>query len=347
MALPAASGQAEPFLTSERLPVSNPLTAVTAIGESLIDVIVGSAEAPSTEHPGGSPMNIALGLARLNRPVALVTHIGNDARGASIAEHLRDAGVTLAFGSIRNEPSSTATAYLGADGSAQYVFDLRWSLPCGLSVEDPILAGSDIVHVGSIGAFLEPGGSAVVSLLRQLVDSERPHLICFDPNMRPSIVTDHGAALARFERIAALAAVVKLSDEDAEWLYPELGLEAAIEHILRFGVGLVTVTLGSAGALLATRSLRMTVPGVAVEVADTIGAGDSFMSALIDFIAELRDEGVSAEALRNGHAFDAALLTDIGEYAVRCAAITVSRPGANPPTRREIGYPHRGSHVSQ
>ena len=326
--------------------MSLPLTAVTAIGESLVDVIVGSDGAPCAEHPGGPPMNIALGLARLNRPVALVTRIGDDARGASIAEHVSEAGVTLAVGSVRDEPTSTATAFLGADGSAEYVFDLRWSLPIGLSVVDPILAGSGIVHVGSIGAFLEPGGSTVVSLLRQLVESEHPPLICFDPNMRPSIVTDHEAALARFEEVAALAAVVKLSDEDAEWLYPELGLEAAVERILRFGVGLATVTLGSAGALLATRSLRITVTGVAVEVADTIGAGDSFMSALIDSIAGLRDEGVSAEALRTGRAFDAALLTDIGDYAVRCAAITVSRPGANPPTRAEIGLPDRTSRVS-
>ncbi|SMQ68365.1 carbohydrate kinase [Agreia sp. VKM Ac-1783] len=317
--------------------MSHPLTAVTAIGESLVDVIVGSDGVPSTEHPGGSPMNIALGLARLDRPVALVTHIGNDARGMSIATHLRDAGVTLAVGSIRDEPSSTATAYLAADGSARYVFDLRWSLPLGLCVDDPVLAGSELLHVGSIGAFLEPGGSTVVSLLKQLADSDRPPLICFDPNMRPSIVTDHDAALARFEQIAALAAVVKLSDEDAEWLYPELGLEAAIEHILRLGVGLVTLTLGSAGALLATRSLRVTVPGVAVVVADTIGAGDSFMSALIDFVARLLDEGVPSDALRNGLAFDAQLLTSIGEYAVRCAAITVSRPGANPPNRAEVG----------
>ncbi|SMG41395.1 carbohydrate kinase family protein [Agreia pratensis] len=326
--------------------MSNPLTAVTAIGESLVDVIVGSDGAPNTEHPGGSPMNIALGLARLNRPVALVTHIGNDARGTSIAEHLHDAGVTLAFGSVRDEPSSTATAYLKPDGSAEYVFDLHWSLPCGLNIDDPILAGSQLVHVGSIGAFLEPGGSTVVSLLTQLVDSEHRPLVFFDPNMRPSIVTDHGAALARFERIAALAAVVKLSDEDAEWLYPELDLEAAIERILGFGVGLVTVTLGSAGALLATRSLRVTAPGVAVAVADTIGAGDSFMSALIDYIAELLDEGVDSDALRNGQAFDAALLKSIGEYAVRCAAITVSRPGANPPTREEIGNLRMDSSVS-
>ena len=326
--------------------MSHSLTAVTAIGESLVDVIVGSGEAPSVEHPGGSPMNIALGLARLNRPVSLVTHIGDDARGAAIAEHLSEAGVSLAAGSIRDEPSSTATAYLKADGSADYVFDLRWSLPLGLSIDDAVLDGSEIVHVGSIGAFLEPGGSTVVSLLRQMVDSERPPLICFDPNMRPSIVTDHEAALARFEQIASLAGVVKLSDEDAEWLYPELGLEAVVEHILRLGVGLVTLTLGSAGAMLATRSLRLTVAGIVVEVADTIGAGDSFMSALIDFIAELRDEGVSTADLRSGHAFDAALLTDIGDYAVRCAAITVSRPGANPPTRAEIGYPQKGPRAS-
>ena len=310
--------------------------AVTAIGESLVDIVVPADGGERVEHPGGSPMNVALGLARLNRTVDLVTHVGSDARGSAIIRHLEKAGVTLAAGSIRDEPSSTATAHVRADGSADYVFDLRWSLPTGLASSDRSLAGSDIVHVGSIGAFLEPGGSTVVSLLEQLVASDDPPLISFDPNVRPSIVPDHGAALRRFERIAAVATVVKLSDEDAEWLYPGLDLESVADHILQLGAGLVATTLGGDGALMSTRTVRLAVPGLPVDVADTIGAGDSFMSALIDCIARSLEEGASAESLRDGHAFDEDLLASTGEFAALCAAVTVSRPGADPPRRSEL-----------
>ncbi|MFB2554100.1 PfkB family carbohydrate kinase [Herbiconiux liangxiaofengii] len=333
-------------------PVTVPVSIV-AIGESLVDVVepaMPSADgAPASEHPGGSPMNIALGLARLGRPVTLVTEIGTDARGDAIAEHLRSAGVELAPGSVRDEPTSSATARLRADGSADYVFDLRWSLPAGLSVADPALASAGIVHVGSIGAFLEPGASELASLLAALAGSEHPPLITLDPNVRPSIVPDHAAVLARFEQLAALATVVKLSDEDAEWLYPAgdgaAGADAApgagaldrvADRILALGPALVAVTRGGAGALLATAADRRDVSGITVEVADTIGAGDSFMSALIDQLAGLVDQGVPVDSLRDGHAFDSTRLGLIGDFAVRCATITVSRPGANPPTRDEI-----------
>ncbi|MDO9395330.1 MAG: PfkB family carbohydrate kinase, partial [Herbiconiux sp.] len=173
-----------------------PLTSVVAIGESLLDVVVRPGLDP-LEHPGGSPMNIAIGLARLGRPVTLVTEVGTDARGAAIVEHLRADGVQLAAGSVRHEATSTATAHLGADGSAEYVFDLRWSLPSGLTAADPALTAAGIVHAGSIGAFLEPGGRAVASLLAELAGAEHPPLVPLDPNIRASIVPDHGAALGR------------------------------------------------------------------------------------------------------------------------------------------------------
>ncbi|MCS5715966.1 carbohydrate kinase [Herbiconiux sp. CPCC 205716] len=310
-------------------------TTIVAIGEALVDVVQRPGAEP-VEHPGGSPMNIALGLARLGRPVTLVTEIGTDDRGAAIAEHVRSAGVALAPGSIRDEPTSSATAHLGVDGSASYTFDLRWSLPAGLAADDPALTAAGIVHAGSIAAFLEPGGSEVAALLTALAAGETPPLITFDPNIRPSIVPDHATVLARFEQLAALTTLLKLSDEDAEWLYPGAGPDEAADRILELGPAVVAVTRGGDGALLATAEHRRPVPGVAVEVADTIGAGDSFMSALIDRLAGLVDEGVPLESLRDGHAFDPIRLGLIGDFAVRCAAITVSRPGANPPTRADI-----------
>jgi fructokinase len=317
-------------------------TRVLTLGESLMDVIesVGEHGSPdrTTEHPGGSPMNIAFGLGRLGRRVTLVTDIGSDARGRLLRTHLESAGVVLAPGSIRAGRTSTATARLRADGSADYVFDLHWTLPAGFVSTDSSFDTAQIVHAGSIGAFLEPGGSGVAALLSELAARPDPPLITFDPNIRPSILPDHAAVLRRFERIAASATVVKLSDEDALWLYPAADLDAATARILQLGATLVVVTCGSGGALLATRAERLLVPGMPVEVADTIGAGDSFLSALIDRLASLLDEGATTEAIRDGQALSAERLTTMGEFAVRCAAITVSRNGADPPTRADVAH---------
>lgn len=302
-----------------------PEATVLAIGEALVDVIDGR------EHPGGSPMNIAYGLARLGRPVALLTALGPDARGRAIADHLASAGATLAPASFRDEPTSTATAELQPDGSAHYTFDLHWSLPSEVAVPP-----AHIVHVGSIGAFIEPGGSAVVAAARAAVG--RGALVTFDPNIRPALMGARAEAPERFAALAGLSTVVKLSDEDAAWLYPDAATDAevAITRILALGPALVVLTRGGEGAVLATATERVAVPGQRVDVVDTIGAGDSLMSALVFQIARMLDAGTPTAALRDGSAFDAATLADLGAFAVRCAAITVSRAGATPPRLAEL-----------
>ncbi|WP_440709145.1 carbohydrate kinase family protein [Herbiconiux sp. YIM B11900] len=302
-----------------------------AIGESLVDVV----DAPDhdgspilVEHPGGSPMNIAVGAARLDVPATLLTAVGPDARGQAIVEHVEASGVTVDPLSFRDEPTSSATAHIQTDGSADYSFDLRWSLPDGLPAPT-----SGIVHTGSLGAFVEPGGSAVVELLRAIGPEV---LITFDPNIRPALVGEHPDAYARFAEIAAFAAVLKLSDEDAAWLYPGLGLDEVIDRILDLGPALVAVTRGGEGALLATRRDRVAVAGVRVDVIDTIGAGDSFMSALIAQLAGLLEAGATPHEVRTASVIDADALERIGAFAVRCAAITVSRAGANPPHLSDV-----------
>jgi len=308
---------------------------VLAIGESLIDVVDAPDEDGSpilVEHPGGSPMNIAYGAARLGLPSILLTAIGPDARGAAIAEHLEAAGVEIAPASFREEETSSATAHIQPDGSARYDFDLRWSLP-----PDLVVPAADIVHVGSIAAFLEPGGTSVLALVRELAASDHPPVITFDPNMRPSIVTDHASALVRFEELAAGTTVLKLSDEDAEWLYPDASVDEAIDRILALGPALVAVTRGGDGAVLATAADRVQVPGVSVEVADTIGAGDSFMSALIYQLAQLLDTDAATRAdIADASVLATPVIEAIGAFAVACAGITVSRPGANPPALDEL-----------
>ncbi|MHC5797282.1 carbohydrate kinase family protein [Lacisediminihabitans sp. FW035] len=309
-----------------------PSSTVLVIGESLMDVV--SSPTGIDEHAGGSPMNVSVGLARLGCPVHLLTRIGSDERGSVIAEYLATAGVPLVPGSIVDGRTSTATATLDGSGSASYEFLIDWSL--GFVSDLPpgsVVHSAAIVHTGSIAAFLEPGASQLETLLEAA--AARRAIVTFDPNIRPSIVGAKTESLAVVERLAALATVVKVSDEDAAWLFGELTPDEVIDRLLAMGATLAIVTLGSSGAVLATARDRATVPGHTVAVADTIGAGDSFMSAVVQRISALLASGVEAEAIADGSAIGASVLADIGDFAVSCAAVTVSRPGSNPPTMAE------------
>ena len=292
-------------------------TSVLVIGEALVD-IVRSGDG-SREHPGGSPLNVAYGLARLGIPTTLQTRFGRDQRGELIRAHLAGAGVELWPGSDDAARTSTALARLEEDGAARYEFDIDWDMP-------PVAVPSAYraVHAGSIATFLEPGASAV---RETLAAASGTALVTFDPNIRPALVGERGAALATFEETVRLAQVVKLSDEDARWLYPDSDLDGVLARLLDLGPGLAVCTLGADGARLATRALTVSVPALRVTVADTIGAGDSFMSCLI---AELLTHSAAPGDL------GAAELTAVGTAAVRAAAITVSRPGAQPPTAVEL-----------
>lgn len=300
--------------------------ALIVIGEALVDVVATAHG--FVDYPGGSPMNVAIGLARLEHQVRLVTRIGSDERGAALRRHIEEAGVTLYPGSLRNEASSTATALLDAAGVATYEFTINWSLDF---VDH--LPTTPLLHLGSIAAFLEPGATDARRLLGEAAPGT---LITFDPNIRPSLLGSHSDAVATVERLAALSTLVKLSDEDARWLYPHLTLDEVLSHVLTLGPVLLIATLGGDGAVLATTTERVPCPGTAVTVADTIGAGDSFMSGVIHQLVRLLETGTPAEALRNGRAFTREELVRIGTFAVRCAGITVSRTGANPPTLAEV-----------
>ncbi|PPG52297.1 carbohydrate kinase [Rathayibacter sp. AY2B3] len=295
----------------------SPASRTLVIGEALIDIV--ERDGSATEHVGGSPANVALTLARLGRPATLVTDIADDERGRRIRAHLEASGVEVQHGGA--ERTSTARAVLAADGSARYVFDLSWNPPAA----DP--EGASHVHTGSIAIFLEPGGSAVLELLEALPAGVTASV---DANIRPALVGAHAEALARFERIAAACEVVKLSDEDAEWLYPTMQLDEVLSRLLSLGSQLAVVTRGAEGLLLASAVTRVTVPAARIVVADTIGAGDSAMGAILD---EALRQGLGAA---NGMLLDGPALHAIGRHAAHVAGITTSRSGANPPTRDEL-----------
>lgn len=293
---------------------SEPLDVVV-VGEALIDIV--NSPAGQTEYPGGSPANVAYGLGRLDVKAGLLTAVGRDSRGESIAAHLASAGVVVLPGSQSLAKTATATAEIAADGSAEYTFDIEWKLgPAALPYAPKVL------HTGSIATFLEPGAGVVRTLMEQ---AQGGCIVTYDPNIRTDLLGSHGEALRIFEDLVPLTSVVKLSDDDAFWLYPGKSLEETVNHILGLGTGLAVVTRGAQGSIMATPHTQLTVPAVTSVVADTIGAGDSYMSALILGLLLRGSQGLAPTVLER-----------IGQTASMAASITVGRPGANPPTHREL-----------
>lgn len=289
---------------------------VVVIGEALTDVV--TTPGGTIEHPGGSPANVAYGLARLGVSTGLLTAIGSDRRGAALEEHLTGAGVTLLPGSRSLERTSTATATIAQDGSASYAFDITWNVePLDLVHTPP-----KVLHTGSIASFLAPGAATVRTVLQQL---RHQCIITYDPNIRPSLLGTHAEALRTFEELVHLTSVVKLSDEDAEWLYPDKTLDETATHILTLGADLAVITKGSSGSLLATPRTVLSIPAVTSTVVDTIGAGDSYMSALILGILT-----------RGTDSYPPSVLEQLGGTAAAAAALTVGRAGALPPSGDEL-----------
>ncbi|MET9675805.1 carbohydrate kinase [Streptomyces sp. NPDC006482] len=297
------------------------------IGECVADIVrapAGSGVADRV-HPGGSPANVAYGLARLGRDVTLLTQLADDSAGRLIADHLRGAGVRITLGGT---PARTPSAVVGLDGRGQatYAFDIAWTLEAGEPADaTPARVAPAHVHIGSIAAVTAPGADTVLAETERLRDRAT---VSYDPNVRPKLMGEHAEAVARVERCVALSDLVKASDEDLAWLYPGRQPHAIAARWLSLGPAVVLVTRGADGSLAVTRHHTVTAGVPPVPVVDTVGAGDSFMSAVLDTLAG-RDRSalgrLSADEL-------AGLLARAGA----AAAVTVSRAGAQPPDRAEL-----------
>lgn len=305
-----------------RIPGLVPTVAV--IGEALIDVMVG-ADGVELRRPGGSPMNVSFGLARMGVPTRLITSIGDDGDGHQIVAHLQSAGVKLDAASVvPGAVTSTASAVVGRDGSPSYSFDLSWDLPA----ESRLPAEYGVIHTGSIAAVLSPGADRTLELFR----SARGEAIrSFDPNIRPSITPDRDMVRARVEQFIACTDVLKLSDEDAAWLQPDKDEAAVVDWALGLGVKFFVMTRGARGCTVVTPSQQIVQGAVPTRVADTIGAGDAFMSALLAGLSRwglldlLRHDGISESDLSR-----------LAALAARAASLAVAQVGAQPPTWAQV-----------
>lgn len=297
---------------------------VLVVGESLVD-IVHAADGSTREYAGGSAANVAVALARLGRPVRFVTAWADDEHGRVLAEHLGGAGVRLATDPHVLARTATAAATLGADGAATYEFDLEWRIG-PVEVEPP-----SVVHTCSLGAVIEPGAADVVSLVSRLREVAT---ISYDINARPAITGTGPGVVALVERMVAVSDLVKASDEDLAALYPDLDLELAARRVLTLGPVAVVVTRGPDGATWFAEHAVVDIASLPVQVADTIGAGDTFGAAMIDALWE-RDR-LGAEHRAELRDLPAEEIADVLAHAARAAAVTVSRPGADPPYRAEL-----------
>ncbi|MDD7466115.1 MAG: carbohydrate kinase [Actinomycetaceae bacterium] len=308
------------------------------IGEALIDVIYDAQGTLIGRYPGGSPLNVAVGLSRLGRETALLTRIGDDAPGDVLVDHLGSSNVSLVKGSVSTEPTSMAYAHVDERGHANYDFDIRSSFPAPptdpVEREQLLADAPRHVHIGSIGAHLMPGAETVREWLTFYHGTST---ISYDPNVRIGLAGTADEYRQQIEQYATMVDVLKASIEDLELCYGQMdekALRDLAHHYLNSGVSLVVLTEGSRGLNLFTADHTIHADSIPVDVVDTVGAGDSLTSALIDGLARLSVLGrTDVERIRQQ---SASLLTSLGTYCATAAGITVTRAGANPPTRREI-----------
>jgi fructokinase len=305
------------------------------IGEALVDLVGQRGSRMLVAHPGGSPANVALGLGRLGNPVTLMTHLGKDSFGEMISTHLQASGVRVEGGTDAGSSTSLAVATLAA-GIATYDFRIEWDI----GNLEPLPVETRCLHTGSLATALEPGRTDVQTLLEH--EHQRGRVtISYDPNVRPALLGSPDAARPGIEHLVALSDVVKVSDEDLRWLHPDRDDEDVAREWLGLGPALVVVTRGGEGVFAVTTDLELRRPATSIDLVDTVGAGDSFTSGLLDGLRRADLIGGSRrEALA---AIDESSLISVLDTASLIAAITCSRPGADPPTRAELEDVQAGS----
>lgn len=302
-------------------------------GEAVIDLISDGSTTGYQARAGGSPVNVAVGAARLGVPTSLLARLGTGCFGRLIREHVTGSGVDISLSVAADEPVTLAVVGLDPAGAAGYEFyvdgtaDWAWQRS---ELPDPLPGGVRALHVGSIPSWRAPAAGAIAELVTR--EHQRGAvLISFDPNLRPSLVVDPQEARSRIEALVATSHLVKASVEDLTWLYPGEGADSAAARWCRAGPALVVLTDGAAGARAYRPGASMlSQPGLEISVADTVGAGDAFTAGLLGTLA---DRGrLNVRGLDGLHDADLGAILD---SAGLVAAITCTRPGADPPGRAE------------
>ena len=300
-------------------------------GEALVDLV----PAPGTRDPsgpllprwGGGPYNVAVALGRLGVPARFLSRMSLDPFGTAMLERLHRAGVDTSLVQRGREPTTLAVVGLEPDGAAHYEFYTDGTADRLVTDPGPLPDDTTAVALGTLSLVLEPGASVYQAVLRR--ESEAGRLISLDPNIRADLITDPDAYRARFRSWLPAVGLLKVSDEDAEWL----GVSHPDEW-LKHGVTAVVITRGEAGITAVTPAGVIDVPAVPTRVVDTIGAGDTTHAALL---ARLYAHGALSRAGVADLAADA--WRDVLCFAALAASHTCARPGAEPPTAAELSAP--------
>ncbi|GAB2174704.1 carbohydrate kinase family protein [Dongia sp. agr-C8] len=308
---------------------------IVSCGEALIDFMPIEHEgAPAYRpFPGGSPFNVAIGLGRLGAPSGFLSRISTDFFGDLLLRTLRDNGVDTRYVKRAADPSMLAFVSHRPEGEPQYAFFANGAADRCITEHDlPAALGDEVaclhLGLGAISTLAEPAATTFETLLKR--ESKR-RVLAIDPNVRPNLIKDRDAARARLESWVSLCDIVKVSRADFDWLYPDRSIEDSAAAWRDLGPKLVVMTLGADGAMALLDGTKVAVPGRKIGVVDTVGAGDSFHSALL---AGLNERGLLT---RDGlNKLDVGVLKILLDQAVAAAAITCSRAGANPPTKREL-----------
>lgn len=305
---------------------------IVCCGEALMDML--PRQLPCGEHVflpvcGGAVFNTAIALGRLGAATGFVSGISTDMFGEQLMDSLSASRVDNTY-CVRSELPTTLAFVRLVDGQARYTFMDENSAGRTLSVDNlpDLPAEVSALHFGAISLIPEPCGTAFETLMKR---HHRDKVISLDPNIRPGFISDEASYRARLQRMIAMADIVKVSDEDLNWLAPGVDHALAIKNILRSGPAIVLLTKGAAGVDVFLHSQTFPVRAPRVDVVDTIGAGDTFNAGFLKGL----EEGALLEKdqLRNAGRSE---LTPAVELAVRVAAVTVSRIGANPPWDYEI-----------
>ena len=300
---------------------------IVVCGEALIDVI-RNGDGTQRAAPGGGPFNTARALARLGVPTAFLGRLSNDQFGRQLVEALKADGVSLELASVGSEATTIAVADVDSEGLADYQFLVQGTSAPNLTPEMiPAHLEEDVnaLHVGTLGLVLEPMASTLLEVVRRERDGR---VVMIDPNIRVGLIPDLEYR-ERLHTVLTESTIVKASDADLTWLYPDLSYKRAAERLLGEGVAMVVVTLGAQGAFAAHRDFRLSVDAVKVQVVDTIGAGDAFGAGLL---ACLHDHA----ALKPSLQLQEPELRSAVEFACLAAALTCARAGADPPWRSEM-----------
>ncbi len=305
---------------------------IISCGEALIDFLPRSgAEGSPLYQPatGGSPMNVAVAIARLEVKAGFFGGLSTDFFGDMLRQALAESGVDLSF--VATVPRPTTLAFVNlSQGDARYAFFDEGSAGRMLTEADlPAFPKSVTgLHFGSFSLAAEPCGSALEALMQR---EHQDRVISLDPNIRPTLVHNRDGFLARLDRLVAMVDIARLSGEDLAWIAPDTSFETLGRRWLDRGAKAVILTRGAEGATAITATHAVSVPGIRTQVVDTVGAGDTFtagMLARLDTLGLLTKPAIAK--------LDRDQLTDVLTFATKAAAITVSRAGANPPWLKEI-----------